>query len=107
MASDIMWASGNPAVLVELDERRRTSLGKVGRKEHTRYLVEEEADGTLIWRPAVVMAEHELRFMEAYPEEYARIRAEQADPDPGRLRDRPGRAGRARARVAEPVGAVG
>jgi len=107
MAPDIMWASGNPPVLVELDERRRTSLGKVGRKEHTRYLVEEEADGTLIWRPAVVMAEHELRFMEAYPEEYARIRAEQADPDPGRLRDRPARAGRARAQVAEPVGAVG
>jgi hypothetical protein len=105
MTADIMWASGNPPVLVELDERRRTSLGKVGRKEHTRYLVEEEADGTLIWRPAVVMAEHELRFMEAYPEEYARIRAEQADPDPGRLRDRPARAGRAQ--VAEPVGAVG
>jgi hypothetical protein len=107
MALDIMWASGNPPVLVELDERRRTSLGKVGRKDHTRYLVEEEADGTLIWRPAVVMAEHELRFMEAYPEEYARIRAEQANPDPGRLRDRPVRAGRARSQLAEPVGAAG
>ena len=107
MASDIMWVSGNPPVLVELDERRRTSLGKIGRKEHTRYLVEEEADGTLIWRPAVVMAEHELRFIEAYPGEYARIRAEQANPDPGRLRDRPARRGRARSAPAEPVGAVG
>lgn len=98
-----MWASGGEAVLVELDHRRRTSLGKVGRKEHTRYLVEEEADGTLIWRPAIVVPEHELRFMQAYPEEYAEIRRRQADADPGRRRGRPPR-GRGEAHeAAEPV----
>lgn len=91
MAFDIMWSSAVEPVVVELDDRRRTSLGRVGRKEHTRYLVEEQADGTLIWRPAVVVPEHELRFMAARPEEYARIRAQQANPDPARLRDRPAR----------------
>jgi hypothetical protein len=29
-------------VLIELDDRRRVSLGKVGRPEHRRYLVHEE-----------------------------------------------------------------
>lgn len=91
MAIDIMWSEAHPPVLIELDERRRTSLGRVGRKEHTRYLVEEQADGTLIWRPAVVVSEHELRFMAEYPEEYAQIREQQANPDADRLRDRPAR----------------
>lgn len=91
MEFDIVWSEAHESVLVELDERRRTSLGKVGRKEHTRYLVEEQPDGTLIWRPAVVIPEHELRFMTAHPEEYARIREQQASPDPKRLRDRPAR----------------
>src|SRR4051794_34536723 len=47
--------------VVELDSRRRTSLGKVGR--HDRYLVSEEPDGTLIFEPAVVMSELEARLM--------------------------------------------
>jgi hypothetical protein len=102
MARDIVWASAKEPVLVELDDRRRTGLGKVGRKEHTRYLVEEEPDGTLIWRPAVVMPEHELRFMRAHPEEYAEIRRRQADPDPERRRERPART-RSEVRAAEPV----
>jgi hypothetical protein len=91
MTFDIVWSEAHESVLIELDERRRTSLGKVGRKEHTRYLVEEQADGTLIWRPAVVIPEHELRFMTAHPQEYAQIREQQANPDPKRLRDRPQR----------------
>ncbi len=91
---DIIWAEAHEPVLVEVDERRRTSLGKVGRKEHTRYLVEEQPDGTLIWRPAVVVPEHELQFMQAHPEVYARIREQQASPDPDRLRDRPARPSR-------------
>lgn len=95
MANDIMWADAHPPVLVELDDRRRTALGKVGRKEHTRYLVEEQPDGTLIWHPAVVMPEHELRFMAAHPEAYAEIRRQQADPDPARRRERPARSRRA------------
>jgi hypothetical protein len=91
MDVDIMWLAGREPVLVELDERRRTSLGKVGRKEHSRYLVEEQPDGTLIWRPAVVVPEHELRFMRDHPSQYARIREQQDSPGPGRLTDRPAR----------------
>lgn len=48
-------------VMVELDDRRRLSLGKVGR--HTRYLVREETDGTLIFEPAVVMTEFEASVL--------------------------------------------
>lgn len=99
MDVDIIWAEAHEPVLVELDDRRRTSLGKVGRKEHTRYLVEEQADGTLIWRPAMVVPEHELRFTEAYPQAYAQIREQQANPDPGRLRDRPARSRRTESRA--------
>jgi len=52
-------------VMVELDERRRLSLGKVGR--HTRYLVREETDGTLIFEPAVVMTEFEASVLADKP----------------------------------------
>lgn len=38
-------------VVVET-ERRRVSLGRLGR--HTRYLVTEHHDGTLVFEPAVV-----------------------------------------------------
>ena len=111
MAFDIMWPEGVEPVVVELDDRRRTSLGRVGRKEHTRYLVEEQADGTLIWRPAVIVPEHELRFMAAHPEEYARIREQQANLDPARLQDRPARSRRPKAgtttTVATDLSAVG
>lgn len=31
-------------IVLELDERRRASLGKIGRPEHRRYLVDEEPD---------------------------------------------------------------
>ncbi len=111
MEVDIIWSEAHEPVLVELDERRRTSLGRVGHKEHTRYLVEEQADGTLIWRPAVVVSEHELRFMTARPDAYAQIRERQANPDRGRLRERPARPRGARAASdrpasAEPVAAL-
>lgn len=59
---DTPWpAEGFDAILIELDERRRLSLGKLGR--HSRYLAREEPDGTLIFEPAVVMSEMEARFM--------------------------------------------
>lgn len=87
----MVWPEAHPPVLVELDDRRRTALGKVGRREHTRYLVEEQPDGTLIWHPAVVMPEHELRFIAAHPEAYAEIRKQQAAPDSARRRGRPAR----------------
>jgi hypothetical protein len=50
-------------VLIELDERRRASLGKVGRPEHRRYLAHEEPNGTLVFVPAVVVPESEARLL--------------------------------------------
>lgn len=47
-------------VLIELDDRRRAYLGKVGRTEHRRYLGRTEEDGTIILTPAVVIAERDL-----------------------------------------------
>lgn len=41
------------ATMVEPDDRRRLSLGKIGR--HSRYLVREERDRTLIFEPAIVL----------------------------------------------------
>lgn len=50
-------------IVVEVDSRRRVSLGKIGR--HRRYLVHEEPDGTLIMEPATVLTEAEVRVMGA------------------------------------------
>ena len=50
--------------LIELDARRRASFGRVGRPEHTRYLVSEEDDGTLILTPATVVSDLEARFLQ-------------------------------------------
>jgi len=49
------------AIMVELDEQRQLSLDKVGR--HSRHLVREERDGTLIFEPATVsgLTEFEAR----------------------------------------------
>lgn len=41
--------------LIELDARRRTSFGRLGHKEHTRYIVEEKLDGTMVLTPALVI----------------------------------------------------
>ncbi len=49
--------------LIELDNRRRASLGKLGRPEHRRYLATEQPDGTIVLTPAVVMTELEARFL--------------------------------------------
>lgn len=50
-------------MLLEVDDRRRVSLGKMGRPEHRRYLAAEQPDGTIILTPAVVMTELEARFL--------------------------------------------
>ncbi len=68
-----------PEQLVELDERRRVSLGRIGRQEHTRYLVSEEADGTLVFTPAVVLSELELKLL-ANDELVDEILSNRADP---------------------------
>ena len=47
-------------VLIELDSRRRCSLGKIGHPEHTRYLATTQRDGTMILTPAVVLPASEV-----------------------------------------------
>lgn len=49
-----------PAQEIVLDERRRTSLAKVGRKEDRRYLVDELDDGTIVLTPALTVSRVEL-----------------------------------------------
>ena len=67
------------AHLVELDVRRRVTLGRLGNPEHNRYLVTEYADGTLVFTPAVVMTAHEAALLR-HPELVTRIEADRADP---------------------------
>lgn len=57
-------------ILIELDDRRRVSLGKLG--HHQRYLVHEEPDGTLVLTPAAVMSEAQARLL-AHPDVMADI----------------------------------
>ena len=65
--------------LVELDSRRRCALGRIGHPEHSRYLVSEEPDGTLIFTPAVVVPAHEAGLLK-HPELVERIYEAQRDP---------------------------
>lgn len=74
------------ATLIELDSRRRTALGKVGR--HSRYLVRETPTGTLIFEPAVVLTELEAALL-ARPDILAEVAASRADPQDRRPRVRP------------------
>lgn len=45
---------------ITVDDRRRTSLAKVGRPQDRRYLVEEFEDGTLVLTPAVTLPSVEV-----------------------------------------------
>ena len=47
-----------------LDERRRTSMARVGRPEHHKYLVEEFEDGTIVLTPAVTISAIELASLQ-------------------------------------------
>lgn len=69
--------SNNTTTLVELDNRRRASLGKVGR--HSQYRVTEHPDGSLLFEPAVVMSEHEAALM-GHPDLVKSIQADKANP---------------------------
>jgi hypothetical protein len=55
---------GNAGRELLVDERRRTSLAKFGRKEHDRYLVEEYPDGSLLLTPAVTISVTELAVLQ-------------------------------------------
>jgi hypothetical protein len=47
--------------LLELDTRRRLSLGRLA--QHDRYIATVEEDGTIVLTPAVVMTEAEARLL--------------------------------------------
>lgn len=51
-----------PEQFIELDDRRRVSLGKVGHSEHRRYLARTQPDGTIVLTPAVILSEAESRL---------------------------------------------
>jgi hypothetical protein len=59
--------------MIELDERRRASFGKVGHKEHSLYRADVLDDGTIVLSPAVLISERELALL-ANPEVVASIK---------------------------------
>lgn len=71
---------GTEDVLVELDDRRRVYLSKVGRSSDKRYLVRSKPDGTMIFTPATVVPTHLLRLLER-PDVLAAIRHGQEHPE--------------------------
>lgn len=48
--------------LVELDDRRRVSLGRHARPGDHRFLLHVEPDGTIVLTPAVVISELEAAY---------------------------------------------
>jgi hypothetical protein len=52
---------GNPMV-IEVDSRRRVSLGRLG--HHDTYLATEQPDGTITLEPAVILTEAEHAFLQ-------------------------------------------
>ncbi len=74
--------------LLELDSRRRISLGSLATYE--RYFVEVEGDGTIVLTPAVVMSAAEARLRAASDTE-ARIDDFLDNPKTGSRRTRPTR----------------
>ena len=54
---------GERRSVLEVDSRRRISLGTLA--EHDRYLVEVEEDGTIVLTPAVVMSAAQARLLAA------------------------------------------
>lgn len=85
MKEDLRTADG---ALIELDSRRRASLGKVALPHHERYLARVDADGTITLTPAVVMTEMEAR-LHANPELMTQIKAQRENL--GDYRERPSR----------------
>ncbi len=74
------------AIMVELDEQRQLRLDKIGR--HSRYLVHEERDGTLIFEPATVSGLTEFETRVFANEE---IMTALSETDRGQRRPRPRR----------------
>lgn len=74
--------------VLEVDSRRRISLGPLA--EHDRYLVEVEEDGTIVLTPAVVMSAAQARLLAA-AETSRRIDEFLDHPETGTRRTRPAR----------------
>jgi hypothetical protein len=85
--------------LLEVDSRRRISLGPLA--VHDRYLVEVEEDGTIVLTPAVVMPAAQARLLAAV-ETSRRIDEFLDHPETGSRRARPARS----RRPSPPTGAV-
>ena len=69
-------SDSNLGTLVEVDSRRRISLGQLG--QHSRYLATVDSDGSILLRPAVVITELEARLMT--PALADRVAANREDP---------------------------
>ena len=65
---------------VEVDSRRRVSLGRAGKKEHTRYRVEEDDMGVLTLTPLITVPVTALDD---------RLRRAVAQADEGKVRAQP------------------
>jgi hypothetical protein len=52
------------AHLVEVDNRKRVSLGAVAREPGTQYMAEVDDDGVIVLTPAVIMSEVEARLLQ-------------------------------------------
>lgn len=50
--------------LVEVDSRKRVSLGPAAREPGTQYMAEVDEDGIITLTPAVVMSEVEARLLQ-------------------------------------------
>jgi hypothetical protein len=74
--------------VLEVDSRRRISLGTLA--EHDRYLVDVEEDGTIVLTPAVVMSAAQARLLAA-AETSRRIDEFLDHPETGSRRARPTR----------------
>jgi hypothetical protein len=72
--------------LLELDSRRRVSLGSMA--TYDRYFVDVEDDGTIVLTPAVVMSATEARLYAA-PETSEKIDNFLDHPESGSTRTRP------------------
>ena len=69
-------SDSNLGTLVEVDSRRRISLGQLGHP--SRYLATVDSDGPILLRPAVVITELEARLMT--PALADRVAANREDP---------------------------
>jgi hypothetical protein len=77
--------------VLEVDSRRRISLGSLA--EHDRYLVEVQEDGTIVLTPAVVMSAAQARLLMAV-DTSERIEEFLDHPETGSRRTRPSRSRR-------------